>query len=273
MAPTIWWNTRLSTNDDIYGTRVSQAGIVLDINGIKIAETTGPQRNPQVAFAGGKYVVAWEDFKIVGGTEADIFAATVSTTGAVTQLGAVANTATSETQPALAGRGTDAMLVWNANGDISGAVFNGTSFGSPVAVAGTAALEVEPTVAANPAGEYLVAWSEGGAATADARGQRVTSAGALSGAAFDISNAAGAQNQLAASFTGTDFAVVWSDSDPGINLFGSRVSPAGVVLDTRVEATLTVGALPSAPLQTPKSSRVSRVFRPDALWPGAIGAI
>ncbi|HPH69986.1 MAG TPA: hypothetical protein PLF40_29755, partial [Kofleriaceae bacterium] len=156
----VWSDNRISAGDDIYGTRVSQTGTVLDTNGIKIAATAGIQRNPQVAFAGGTYVVAWEDFKVTGGSEADVVAATVSTAGAVTQLGAVANTATSETQPALAGRGTDAMLVWNANGDIRGAVFNGTTFGAPVAVAATAASEIEPAVAADPAGNYLVAWSE-----------------------------------------------------------------------------------------------------------------
>ncbi len=239
----VWADNRVSADDDIYATRVSQAGVVLDSNGLKISATAGAQRNPQVAFAGGKYVVAWEDFKVTGGVEADVVAATVSTAGVVTQLGAIANTVTSETQPALAGRGTDAMLVWNANGNIAGAVFNGTAFGAAVTVAGTAASEVEPAVAANPAGGYLVAWSEGAVGTADARGQLVTSAGALSGAAFDISKAAGAQNQIATTFDGTNFATVWGNNNAGINLYGTRISTAGVVLDTRVEATLTVGGI------------------------------
>lgn len=239
----VWADGRLSRDEDIFATRISPAGVVLDTSNLQIAVSAGSQKNPTVTFANGAYVVAWEDFKVSGGTEADIKAATVTPAGAVTQLGTIAGTATTEIQPALASRGADALLAWNVGSDIKAAVFSGGSFGAPFTVAGTAALEVDPAIAADPAGNYLVAWSEGAAASADARGQLVTSAGALSGAVFDISKANGAQNQIAAAFDGTNFDVVWGNNNGGVNLFGTRVSTAGVVLDTRIEATLTVGGI------------------------------
>lgn len=238
----VWEDNRNSADSDIWATRISAAGAILDPLGLEIANGAGRQVNPTVAFDGTRYVVAWQDFKVAGGTDADIDAATVTTAGAITQLAAVAATANSETVPTLAGRPGGALLVWTANSDVLGSAFSG-AFAAPFSVAATAAVEADPTVTANPAGDYLVLWSEGAAATADLRGQLVTSAGALSGAAITVSAAAGQQYNPAAAFDGANFATVWTNNSAGINLYGARVSTAGVVLDTRVEATVTVGGV------------------------------
>src|SRR5438105_2997666 len=66
----VWADSRLSTDEDIYATRVNQSGTVLDTSGIQISATAGEQLHPTVAFVGSSYVVAWEDFKVTGGTEA-----------------------------------------------------------------------------------------------------------------------------------------------------------------------------------------------------------
>ncbi len=238
----VWDDNRNSADSDIWGTRVSQAGAILDPLGIKIVAGTGKQQNPTVAFNGTQYVVAWEDFKVVSGTEADIAAATVSTGGAVAQLGAVAATGVNETEPHLAGGSGTALLVWNANGDIRGAVRSSGAFGATQNIAATAASEINPAVALNPAGNYLVAWSEGSPG-ANLRGQFVTQAGGLSGTVFDISAGAGTQQTPAATFDGTNFDVVWTNNNLGINIFGTRVSTAGVVLDTHTEGMATVGGV------------------------------
>jgi hypothetical protein len=240
----VWEDERNSSDSDIWGTRLDASGAIVDALGIEIATAPGKQRNPTVAFDGTSYVVAWEDFKVARGTEADIVAATVDpSSGAVTSLPAVAATATHETQPSLAGGGGAALLAWNAGGDIVGAIHRG-GFGAPFAIAATAALEVAPAVALSPAGNYLVAWSEGAAATADVRGQMVTQTGTLSGAALDVSAGAGAQSSPAAAFDGTTFAVVWINNNAGLSVAGTRVSAAGVVLDTHLEGALTVGGVP-----------------------------
>jgi hypothetical protein len=240
----VWADQRLSRDEDIFGTRISQTGAILDPAGITIAATAGRQLHPTVAFAGTQYVVAWEDFKFAGGTEADIFAARVSTAGTVTPLGPVVASAQNESQPQLAGNAATALLVWNNGGDIRASRFNGTAFGGAINVTADTAVQTDPTVAAAPGGNYLVAYSEGPTATADLRGRFVTAAGATSGAAFTISAGAGRQYDPSASFDGTNYVVAWTNNNAGVNLFGARVSPAGAVLDTHAEGTTpTVGGV------------------------------
>jgi hypothetical protein len=240
----VWSDQRVSRDEDIFATLVSPAGAILSPTGIPVSVAPGRQLHPTVAFDGTRYVVAWEDGKVTGGTEADIAAATVSTTGVVTQLGHVAASAQNETTPKLAGNGAGALLVWNNAGDVRAALFTGTAFGGAIDITADAAIQSAPTVAANPGGNYLVAYSEGPTATADLRGAFVTGAGALSGAAFTISAGAGRQYDPSAAFDGTNYVVAWTNNNVGINLFGARVSPAGVVLDTRTEgATTGVGGV------------------------------
>jgi hypothetical protein len=240
----VWADQRLSGDDDIFATRVSQAGAVLDANGIQIAATPGVQSNPVVAFTGSTYVVAWEDFLVTGGTTANIVAATVSTGGTVASLGTVAGTANNETTPAIAGGGGTALLAWNDALDIRAARFSGGAFGAAFAVSAQAGIdEIQPAVALNPGGNYLVAWSEGATATADLKGQFVTQAGALSGGAIVISAGAGRQSSPSATFDGTNYALAWTNNNNGNDIFGARVDTAGTTLDTHPEGTGTAGGV------------------------------
>jgi hypothetical protein len=233
----VWSDQRISRDDDIFGALVSQTGAVLSTNGITINTAAGSQRSPTVAFAGTQYVVAWED-------AGDISAARVSTTGTVIQLGKVAPSGANEIDPDLAGNGNGALLVWDNGGNIRASLFNGTVFGGAISVTADALVQSTPAVAAAPAGNYLVAYSEGAAATADLRGAFVSTAGVLSGAPFTISAGAGRQFDPSAAFDGTSYVVVWTNNSAGINLFGARVSTAGAVLDTRTEgATPNVGGV------------------------------
>lgn len=239
----VWADQRMSRDDDIFAARVTPSGQILDVEGIKVAAVAGKQLHPTVVFAGSQYLVAWEDFKVAGGTQADIAAARVSTDGAVTLLGTVAATSVSETTPKLAADGANALLVWNANGDIRASRFNGTAFGGAINITADALAQSGPIAIARPGGNYLVAYSEGDTATADLRGQFVTAAGALSGAAFTISAGAGRQYDPSGAYDGTNYVVAWTNNNVGINLYGARVDAAGTVLDTRTEGTATVGGV------------------------------
>jgi hypothetical protein len=234
----VWDDTRESADSDIWGTRLSTTGAILDPLGIKIGTGAGVQSNPSVAYNGTTFLVAWEDFKVPKGTEADIKATTVSTTATVGTVQTVAATTASETKPGLAARSDgNALLVWNTAGAISGAIYT-TTFGSAFAIA-TGALVERPGIAANPTGNYLVAWS----AATDLKGQLVTNIGTLSGAAFNISAASGTQYAATVAFDGTNYDVVWDNNSGGINLYGTAVSTAGVVLNTRTEGMAMVGGV------------------------------
>ena len=238
----VWQDDRDSKNSDIWAARITTAGAITDTGGIKINDAAGVQSNPTVAWNGSNFIVAWENF--VTTTNADIVAASVAANGAVTQLGNVAATAVNETAPQVASRGGgNTLLAWRSDADIRAALSTGGAFGAAFVVANSAAIEKEPTVAANPAGDYLVAYSEGASAE-NLRGRLVTSAGAVNGAVFDISAAAGSQTGPTATFNGTNYAVVWMNNNAGLNLYGARVSPTGMVLDTRMEGMVTVGGVP-----------------------------
>lgn len=247
----VWEDERNSEDSDIWGTRLDAAGAIVDSLGIEIAAGPGRQAAPTVAFDGTRYVVAWQDFKVRNGTIADLGAATVTPAGAVSPLASIASTTTSKTDPALAAAGGTALLVWHEGGDVNGAVLpsGGASFAAPFGIAATGAAEVTPAVAADASGNYLAVWSEGPAAAADLRGQLVTSAGTLSGAALTLSAGAGFQSLPSASFDGTSYAVAWINSSAGalpggrLSVMGTRVTTAGVVQDTHLEAMVPVGGV------------------------------
>lgn len=229
-ALVVWQDNRNGPQSDIYGARLGAAGQLLDPVGIAVSTDGGVQDNPTVAFAGGVYVVAWQEAGNIRAARVD------PASGAVTQLGNVAATGASETLPRLASRGATALLVYESDEDVRAAQFNGASFGATFNVVNSAAPEREPEVAADPNGNFLVTFTEGAATAApDLRGRLVTAGGVPTGAAFDISVAAGAQSQSAASFVGGNFAVIWANNDNGLKIYGTRVSPAGAVLDTNPE--------------------------------------
>jgi hypothetical protein len=225
----VWRDNRRSSDDsDIFGARIAADGSVLDANGIAIGTAAGSQTLPAVTFANNKFVVAWDS----GG---DIVAATVTVNGVVAQLGAVAATGAVETEPSFAARGNNPVLVFQSGAGVSGSRYSGTAFAAPFAIAAAGTV---PAGAGNPAGGYLVAWHEG-AMAGNVRGQRLTAAGALDGAAFDISAGAGVQDDPSVGWDGTDFVVSFTNA--GTDIYATRVTTAGVVVDTHVEDMVNVG--------------------------------
>ncbi|MBX3154693.1 MAG: hypothetical protein KF773_01750 [Deltaproteobacteria bacterium] len=238
----IVWQDERDSAQDIFATRVNANGSVVDPIGIRVNQAAGAKQNPTAAFVGNGFVVAWE--RTIATGNSDIEAAFVSTAGAVTQLGAIASTAADETRPALASNGTQALLVWQSGTDLRGAVFAGGAFGASFAVAASANIEKEPTVAAT-ASNYLVAFTETVGTNDNVRGQIVTSAGGLTGSAFNIAAAPVAEGQPSAAFDGTNYVVAFSVVHSGTSndLQVARVSPAGALVDaTPVDVSLVGGA-------------------------------
>jgi hypothetical protein len=100
-----------SSSKDIFGARVSAAGVVLDPNGILICPSAGWLSHACVAFDGGNYVVAWPDDR--NGYD-DIYAARVAPDGAVLDSTGIAVCTAPRDQgsPAAACCGSNLLIAW-----------------------------------------------------------------------------------------------------------------------------------------------------------------
>jgi len=99
----------------IYAARVTPEGRVLDGRGIEVAPApTGVQENPRVAFAGGVFLVVWQDLR--SGKDADVLAARISPQGNVLDAKPIPIAAGPGTQalPDVAGDGRDFLVVWQS---------------------------------------------------------------------------------------------------------------------------------------------------------------
>jgi len=231
----VWVDNRAGGSTDIYAARLSPTGTILDGSGIPISVAPGDQTAPAVVFDGTNYLVAWVDGR--SGTATDIFGSRVTKAGSVLDTtGIPISLGTgNQTAPALSSDGTNDLVVWQdfrAGVDPSIYGTRVTKTGTVLSGAGTPIStnvdSVTPALAFDGT-NYLVVWSRSGAID----GTRVSKAGVvLDGSGIVISGPH--LDQLPAiAFDGTNYLVVWQDlrSSNGYDIFGTRVSKAGTVLD------------------------------------------
>ncbi|MCI0673754.1 MAG: Ig-like domain-containing protein, partial [Myxococcaceae bacterium] len=239
-------NTRFG--DDIFGARVTSGGTVSDPSGILVSTAANRQRDPAIAFDGTNFLVVWQDDRVLG--EVSIRGTQVSPTGVVLDpTGIELSTAPGDTNvpyfPAIGFDGTHFLVVWryvrSDAGDIYGArvTREGTVVepGDFVISAGTGQ-QLDPSIAFDGA-NFLVVWADARSGSNDIYGARVSPGGSvLERAGIAISTATDAQLSPGVAFDGTNFLVVWEDQRavPAgteiADIFGARVTPAGVVLET-----------------------------------------
>jgi hypothetical protein len=232
-----WFDGRNPSYCDIYGARVTPGGTVLDTAGIAISTEANHQELPAVAFDGTNYLAVWQEWHSL--YSYDIYGTRVTPGGmALDPAGIAISTASkNQTSPSVAYDGADYFIVWQDGR-------NGTSniYGARVTPGGivldTAGIPIHTTASGQPSlafdgTNYLVVWSNG-----DIYGARVTPGGmVLDTAGIAINRSSDSQSLPSIAFDGTNYLVVWNQyhSEPHISwdrIFGSRVSPGGVVLDT-----------------------------------------
>ncbi|MEO0068994.1 MAG: T9SS type A sorting domain-containing protein [candidate division WOR-3 bacterium] len=238
------WSDMRNGDYDIYGARVTPAGVVLDPDGIAIATGEYDQYVPSIAFDGTNYLVAWSDYR--NGYESDIYGARVTPAGVVLDTSGIAVSTAPNGQyaPAIGFDGTNYLIVWSDYrsgewGDIYGARV--TTAGSVLEPQGIRIAIAEneqwsPRVAYDGT-NYLVVFQDDrdGDFIWDVYGTRVRPDGvALDSEGIAISTAEFDQIEPRVAFDGTNYLVVWTDyrNEWGSDIYGARVTPAGVVLDT-----------------------------------------
>lgn len=239
-----WEDRRAASDWDIYGSRVTAAGAVLDVTGLAIATGPGEQRGCTAASNGTDFLVTFTD-EVPFPADRDVRATRVAADGSVLDPGGigVATSAAPQYAPAVASDGDGYLIAWYesaaaanplvyaARVSASGALLDANGF----ALAPGATAQVSPELASDGVG-YLAIWEQpGGATGVDLHGVRISSAGAvLDAPSLAISTAAGGQQRASVASDGIGYLVVWEDARGGASdLFGTRVSSSAGVLDAQ----------------------------------------
>jgi hypothetical protein len=236
----VWRDNRNSANPkDIYGTRVSPEGIVLDSLNIAISISDQQQMYPEVAFVDSLYLVVWQ--KEVNYSW-DIYGARVTQNGVVLDPGGIviSNAIENQEYPTINTDGTKYFVVWqdhrNGSADIYGTRVDPT--GNVLDPAGilisTAYTHQKYPSVAFDGTNYLVVWQEEWVSLYDIYGARVNQTGVvIDTLGISISTALNQQQRPSVCFNGADYLAVWQDTrDRQSNIYGARVSSSGIVIDT-----------------------------------------
>ncbi len=230
---------RHGTSGDVYGTRVSAAGAVLDgTSGTAISAGTASETKPSVAFDGTSYVAAWTDTRsIAGQSSPHVFAARVQTDGSLLDASGILLAQGKESTPALAATTGQARIGWTKSESglavyaanlVSGAV-SGTQL-----ISRHNGLQINPSIAFDPTNErYMIVWVDGRnqATNYDIYGALVSKGGQLqTSQGIPVATSSGVESYPRVVYDGTKFIVVYRESAPPNDYIRAKtISLAGVV--------------------------------------------
>ncbi len=240
----VWDDSRTEVNyTDIYATRVTTSGVVLEPNGIPVSTGVYSQSNPAVAFDGSNFLIVWQD-NYYSTSDWSICGARVNQSGTVLDPGGILISYANSYQwyPAIAFDGTNYLVVWGdrrsgTREDIYGARVSpaGTVLdpdGFPVSTTAQNG-QYFPSVAFDGT-NYLVVWDDYRSTTHNIYGARVTPSGTvLDPNGRIISNAARDQLYPTIAFGATNYLVAWDDyrSNVDFDIYGARVDVSASVID------------------------------------------
>src|ERR1700694_2573387 len=225
----------------VFGARVSAAGRVLDSGGIAITTTAANDRSrPSIAFGGTNSLVVWSDTQPARPFFA-IYGARLSRSGRVLDRAAIPISTSPNAYkgpPAVAFDGRNYLVVWGESTALYGArvTLSGTVLDtSPIRIATTPFISnFDPAIAFDGTNYMIVSsqrrtWPPNDAIFA----ARVSPSGTvLDPDGLLIRRAAYYTDFPKIAFNGANYLVTWMRfSSDGSHLEGTRVSPAGSVLD------------------------------------------
>ena len=275
----VWQDYRNNpVEPDIYGARVTLGGTVLDPDGIVISQAMDRQFHPALAFNGTNFLVVWQRY-FLGDFDFDIYGARVTPGGAVLDPGGfvISHAPHWQTSAALDFDGTNFLVVWQDWRDTTTSHIYGarvTPGGAVLDPDGIVLSQAEngqyaPALAFDGA-NFLVAWEDYRRSVySDIYAARVTPGGSvLDPDGFEIVHANNDQFVPAVGFDGENFLVVWEDYRTGsADIYGARVTPAGVVTDSGV-VVRQMGSQANPALALGPDSQMFLVYQG---WVGTIG--
>jgi MYXO-CTERM domain-containing protein len=259
-ALAVWEDTRLSSVDTVFATRIDTSGALLDgpaaTGGFVAAEESSQQIGTVVAAGTAGYLVAWRDTRDEWQstqTGQSIYARRFDSAGNPVDAAAfpIATGQRFVTSLSAASSGNGYMVVWNegigTNGtgifarfiDANGHLLNGPASSPGLQL--TATSSDDPAAIAWNGTDYLFAWTDNRAASVSVYGMLVSQAGVVRPAAgspdgaFALATGSTAgQQSPALDFDGTNFLLLWYSF--GVGVYGSHIAPDGTRLDGAVGA-------------------------------------
>ncbi|MBK7862705.1 MAG: tandem-95 repeat protein [Archangiaceae bacterium] len=233
------WEDQRGAASDVYGVRVSPAGVPLDATAIAISTAANNQKAPAVAWAGSNYLVVWQDDRTALGVF-DVYAARVSAAGAVLDATGVPVSAAANNQqaPAVAYDGTNALVVWEDDRTTAGTfhIFGARVSGAGavldaagVAISQGARAERRPAIGWNGA-TYFVAYENMNLSSQWDITGRIVSSSVVAAAArtYAAASALNFRYHPALGASGATFLLAWEAlSGSDIDVVGMRVDGAG----------------------------------------------
>lgn len=243
----VWQDNRAGDfynfDNDIYATRISADGVVLDTQGIRISANPGiNEKDPSVAFDGTNFLVVWSDDRHIQ-EDYDVYGTLVSPNGEILNTNNIQICTEQNPQVFndISFNGTHYLATWsdyrNGGWDIYGARIdtNGTVIDvNSIPIITAPDTQAYPTVASNET-DWLVSW--GALGETIIRGVRVAADGSiLDPGGFIISSDNGDRIWPDVVYDGTNYMLVWMDRRSGTSVYhwsvyGARVNGNGVVLD------------------------------------------
>ena len=240
-----------STGWDIYGSRVTSAGKVLDTSGLLISAAKGHQQVPDIVYSGKEYFTVWSDARGPSKQANDIYGARISASGTVKDTAGVLISAAANTQavPAVAHDGSgNYLVVWEdqrnlktTGTDLYGVLVDGqgkVQTPSGIKVSGSTGNQVTPA-AAYGGNHFLVVWSDSRSGTHIYGTQVETSGKVRQPTGFPLTTGSYARTAPALAFDGTNFLVTWTDNRNGnvsdiygalVNQYGGKTSSSDIAI-------------------------------------------
>jgi hypothetical protein len=238
----IWEDFRNGNYSDIYGTRVTPLGNVLEPFGIIVSSASNNQGNPSIEFDGANYLAVWRDRR--SGSNYDIYCTRINQNGNVLNpSGTAISTAVNDQNfPSVSFGDSNYLVVWQdmraSNNDIYGARVNllGNVI-DPVGIAiSEAPLDQTKPIIAFDITNHLVVWEDGrnGSDSFDIYATRVDqNITILDSQNIAISNAPNNQKVPSLEFNGSDYIILWQDARLGsYDIHGATVNTSGLIIDS-----------------------------------------
>ena len=267
------WADKRHGDFDIYGTRFSRDGKVLDTTGIQIYKGSGDQRLPKIAFDGTNHLVTWQDHS---GSQIQIKAARITPGGKVldtTPLSISHKPAGSSGWGAVHFTASYYLVVWSDGSSTSadlhgrrvtpaGAVLDPSSIIVSSAVQG----QLQPAIS-SLAPTFLVVWADGRTVTTadDIYAGRIQHTGKpLDTLGIEVSGASGNQCYPAIANDGKEHFAVWADTRKGnSDIYGARINLNAQVLDKAGTPLVTDLSVQARPLIARGASSYLVVYTDD----------